>query len=850
MNTFTNLKRQYFYLLLLLTTLLYGTAMAQTSCSINAGGNAIVCGSTTTLTGATVGERTGNPTWTFVSGPVTPTIVSPNTFVTDITGMTTDGDYVFEISQTCVGGEVVSSQVTITAHPRPASFTAGPDITNVCATVGSTNLGGVIPPGYTGVWTAVNIYSKQRYNTTVSTNSTFSDPTIADPVFSLIKKADHDIDPAYYVTLKITSNDGVCSYEDSKVVRFIPNPMIEPRLNTSHCVSTPVGANSYYVFFGSTGPRFVTLENETAGNPAYGTTVTLTTISQPAGGNISLKGTGEDRIYFDGIDVTGPYSFTLTVSNACGTYTTPPITYDVSGFTPLPVNFALAAHPDQLVIYTGSNTGGEFHSSAKIGSTAPESFYFEIDPQEPSSTVSNVHQSGMIPPGGATSVSVLGAGTYQREAVVTPPAGGWQVGTYEFSVETSHNGTSCIRPQRYYIHVSDGNRPDVTVDDLSICYPGTGAISATVPLPAVYQGVVNSSYFQDFVGRYDFTLISSPAGAATPTYSTNNLRSLTSTSTVIGNFNKAGDYRFRITAVPLNSNVGPYLELEYADSGTSLTSEFTITVENLINANAGSDQSILCPESVSLIGNSPGVGTGQWTVSSAPSGATPVFANSNSNSTTVSGLSEEGNYEFAWQITTPEGGCTSSDIVQVTRTCALPVRLISFEAKNNGENASILEWSTASEQNSKGFSVERSTDAKHWETIAFVSSVDERGNSFVQTNYEYTDKRPYSGMNYYRLKQVDFDDSYAYSRVSSVEIQSALEVKVFPNPANDRVSISGLYGDEQIVISNAAGQKLKTLQVDNDEMTLDLRSLGEGIYVLQVRSQNHIHFAKKILIAK
>ncbi len=65
--------------------------------------------------------------------------------------MTVDGNYVFQLSRTC-GVGTATSTVTITAHPRPASFTAGPDITNVCATVGATPLAGVIPAGFTGTW--------------------------------------------------------------------------------------------------------------------------------------------------------------------------------------------------------------------------------------------------------------------------------------------------------------------------------------------------------------------------------------------------------------------------------------------------------------------------------------------------------------------------------------------------------------------------------------------------------------------------------------------------------------------------------------------------------------------------
>ncbi len=669
-----HLNKYSSYILVFLFLAVFSNTYGQApDCSINAGGNAIICGSSTTLTGSASGAvGLGDPTWTFVSGPVVPTIVSPTSMTTDVTGMTVDGDYVFKISHACVTG-IAESEVIITAHPRPADFTAGADVTDVLATVGTVNLSdAVIPAGFTGTWSAYNIYSRNRFTTTVSTNSTFSDAAIANPDFSLIKKADHDIDPAYVLTLTITSLDGECTYEDTKVVRFIPNITIQPVLINGGCVSPPETAVSHFVPFQSAGPHFNTVIAETAANPAYGTTVTLNIVSQPPGGAIDLAGIQENsRAVLSGINVTGAYQFTLTVSNASGSYTTPTIQYTFNGFAPYHSLFNVTAHPEQLTLYTPANTGGEFHSSAKVGSTEPETFYFDINPSNPISVLTTVTQSGVLPPGDPVgTISVSGEGTANRTATVNAPAGGWQVGTYRFTISNRFTVDGCASIQQYYIHVSDSNRPDVAVDDFAICYPGTGAISATVQLPDVYKGVVNSSYFQDFSGVYNFTLLSSPPGAATPVYSTTNLRSLTSTSTIISNLDKAGDYTFRITAANLSgASTGPFLAAEYASSGTSMMGEFTIHVENRVNANAGSDQSILCLTTVSLIGNATGASSGQWLLIASPPGSDPVFASPTSPATSVTGLTEEGEYEFAWQITSPLGGCVSIDNVVVNKVC-------------------------------------------------------------------------------------------------------------------------------------------------------------------------------------
>ncbi len=667
-KVYTLIKSSYLLVLAILWSCPGKAQAGGANCTANAGGNRVVCDSSTTLIG-TVANILGplnSPLWTFISGPVTPTIVSPNNLTTNVMGMTADGAYVFRLTRNC-GTGVATSDVTITAHPRPASFTAGPDVVNVCATTGTTTLAGVIPAGFTGVWRAINIYSLNRFTTTVSTNAQFSSTTTATPVFSLVNKSAHQIDPSYYAILRITSADGICSYEDTAVVRFIPNPAIDPVAITSRCYDSSNSNPEQFYFSLNSAPYFSTAISGAAGTAAAGTTVTLTPVSQPAGGAIAFNRIDNNIVYLNGTYATGTYVFKLTVTNACGTYTTPNITYVYPGTRPRNVNFQPTGHaaPEQLVLYSSGGSGGEVHCGIANTGT-PENFYFSIDPLDSPTVITNVSPNGIAPPGGAPTVSVTGAGTRNRVATVTPPNGGWQVGTYRFSVNASNSDGSCGFTQLYYIHISDGSRPAVSVPDISVCYPGTGATSANIPLPAIYKGAVNTSYFQDFSGYYDFSVVSKPAGSATPVYTTTNLRDLTTASTTISNLDKVGDYVFRITAKNGNGQVGPFLEQEYACSGTSLTSTFTVHVENPVNANAGSSQTIPCSQSTALLANSPGTGTGLWTLVSAPAGSTPALSGNTIINPVLSSTNVPGTYTYRWTITSPYGGCTSSNDVAVT----------------------------------------------------------------------------------------------------------------------------------------------------------------------------------------
>ncbi|PHS03738.1 MAG: hypothetical protein COA88_15190 [Kordia sp.] len=636
------------------------------NCTSNAGGDVIICESQVALTGSVSGALgAGGTTWSFVSGPGTPTIVSPNNLITNVTGMMNGGDYLFMLSNVC-GVGVSESFVTVTANPRPASFNAGSDITNVCATVGSVNLNGVIPAGFTGTWSATSLANSYFYG---ANNSMFSDTTIGNPVFSLVNATNHDYDPAYTLTLTITSLDGLCVYTDDMVVKFCPNPEINVR-DASVCLDSDSSDGFYDLY---TPPFFNSNYPDASGSIASGTTITLNVISQPTGGNMTFVSMDRNRLNFGGLSVSGDYTYTLTIDSCCGTYTTPSATFTVNGASPRPVNFQVAGHrdPEQLTLYAYMGSSGEVHCGTS-GLNTPELFYFDLDPLDSPALVSAVTSSGVLPPGASTPiVTVFGAGTMNRYASVAPGASGWMVGTYAFRVNLLDG--LCGSDSYYYIHISDNSRQPISVPDVDICYPGAGTVSVTVQLPDVYQEVINSSYFQDFLGGYEFTIISQPAGSLSLQFESLSERELTDTSTVISNLSEPGDYVIRIA--PYNgSGVGPFLEQEYACSGiTQLFDEFTIRVDQQINADAGSSQTLSCSADVFLQGNSYGAGVGTWTLVSTPVGAAiPTIVSPNSQQSNVEGFDAVGNYEFEWTISSPNGICTSSDIVSMSFSSLSP----------------------------------------------------------------------------------------------------------------------------------------------------------------------------------
>ncbi|MGE8431231.1 hypothetical protein [Chryseobacterium joostei] len=651
--------------LLFILLLFWGNVILYAQCSVNAGGNATICGTSYTLQGSSA-NTSGTPVWTLISKPSgapDPVISNINSLTPSVTGMTYPGNYVFQVSQSCNPSGTVTSQVTITAPGDISVFTAGPDITNVPATTGTVVLNGVVPAGYTASWSAYNIYTYERFGGNKSSqNAQFSSTTSATTTFSLVKKATHDIDPAYVATLRITSiNNPNCFYEDTAIVRFIPNPQIVVP-NVSVCAGS---SGSTIIYLSNTSPIFGTSYPGAAGNPTYGTTVTMTVNSQPAGGNIQYSKIQDGILYFTGANVVGTYKFTITVANSSGTYTTPEITYTNQGEPSHNVSFAVPSRPEQMPGYGGvGNSGGEVHCNMK-GSTIPITFQFTTDPLDnPANVTTTVTNTGTPPPGGSPSIVVNGTGTANRSATITPPATGWNVGTYKFSITTLNNG-SCGVTQNYYIHISDGSRPAVNVNNITVCYPGSGTVAATVTLPAIYKEVVNGSYLQGFNGQYDFTLVSKPTGSGTPAYDNRTLRDLSSASTTIGNLTMPGEYVFKIKANASLPNANGFLTAEYACSGTSLEGQFSIFVSGQVGANAGSAQTLVGTTQTTFNGNNPGVATGVWTLLSKPASATdPIIATPTAYNTNVTGFNTPGIYTFRWTVTT--GTCNSTSDLTVT----------------------------------------------------------------------------------------------------------------------------------------------------------------------------------------
>lgn len=189
-------------------------------------------------------------------------------------------------------------------------------------------------------------------------------------------------------------------------------------------------------------------------------------------------------------------------------------------------------------------------------------------------------------------------------------------------------------------------------------------------------------------------------------------------------------------------------------------------------------------------------------------------------------------YDLYFKVTT-----SSSDPL-------LPVELMSFEAEK--QNASIeLTWQTASEENNAGFEVQRSNDGKEWEILDFVEG---NGTTLEVQNYTYTDKAPLTGVNYYRLKQIDFDGKFDYSNIVNLETTEHSDIQtliIYPNPIHEELNIVNGKGD--VIIYNSIGQLVKEFTVSNEQFAINVSDLESGTYTLKIQKANGIFISKQFV---
>ncbi len=194
----------------------------------------------------------------------------------------------------------------------------------------------------------------------------------------------------------------------------------------------------------------------------------------------------------------------------------------------------------------------------------------------------------------------------------------------------------------------------------------------------------------------------------------------------------------------------------------------------------------------------------------------------------------------------------------VLASAVLSIELDYFTGSISKNNTINLKWQTATENNNNYFEVERSNDCIKFEVISKIQAKSLNGNSEQTLNYEIFDLTPQNGINYYRLKQVDFNTAFNYSPIQSIEFKRKdISFTVFPNPSEgSTVNIEWESPDIEeisVVVSDVNGKEFLAKVIITKDSKKSIYSidpstkLAPGIYTITATSIQAIH-CKRLIV--
>ena len=166
----------------------------------------------------------------------------------------------------------------------------------------------------------------------------------------------------------------------------------------------------------------------------------------------------------------------------------------------------------------------------------------------------------------------------------------------------------------------------------------------------------------------------------------------------------------------------------------------------------------------------------------------------------------------------------------------LPVEYLYFSAeKYNSETDAILKWATAQEINNEGFTIQRSVNNQDWDDLGFVKGTNEN----LGQSYEFIDKNPFTGDNYYRLKQMDFDGTFEFSKVCVLYFEAKRNtVQVFPNPSRGSIAISSNKKVVKIQVFDTKGVMLIDRSNHEGINAVEADGLRSGVYYISITTED------------
>lgn len=301
--------------------------------------------------------------------------------------------------------------------------------------------------------------------------------------------------------------------------------------------------------------------------------------------------------------------------------------------------------------------------------------------------------------------------------------------------------------------------------------------------------------------------------------------------------------------------------------------------------------------SLNIVNAQPGIGHIIWGLVKNPDGSTPDSAEvefyaylnkAPENVTEKKYCSSEGGWAINVVHDIPNSTWTAGDIVvvifknvgdsefngeefhlvyQTTATSpevvlepiVLPVELVTFSAEGAVGLLSEevqLKWSTATETNNYGFSIERAKDGVHFESVGFIAGA---GSCNTMCEYKFVDRQVEIGQYFYRLKQIDTNGKFSYSGTIQVEVAAPKTYSLsqnFPNPFNPKTDIIFRVKEDgrvRITVFDILGREVMRLvdghmKAGTHRITVDGHQLPSGMYLYRMEAADFSQVKKMALV--
>lgn len=428
-------------------------------------------------------------------------------------------------------------------------------------------------------------------------------------------------------------------------------------------------------------------------------------------------------------------------------------------------------------------------------------------------------------------------------------------GTLVVAIESSPN-------DKIYKTTDDGNTWTLTLNEGSMSYFGI-PVTKDPSNPNHLYTMVNTNFKKSTDFGSTWTTISSNFG---PSSAPCDIEVFQDTSIILIGDNGTGifkstDYGLTWSQKYFTSGEIPTISVDYTNPGIAWATKWSGGGGLLKSTDYGE----------TWIAQSGFGGTNMWGVHVQPTDGNVVIAgcyscgttwrSRNGGSTWTQINIGSSNYQIAIIDSMNQFAAQGNGFYKLESDYFIPVELASFSAQLVQKDV-VLNWTTASELNNQGFEIEQSFDNENFTRIGFVPGF---GSTTESKTYSFRISDAISGIQYYRLKQIDFDGTFTH--YNSVEIDGPV-VREFalyqnhPNPFNPSTNISfsiPVESNVRITLFNMLGQEVAQLvnsdfQAGNHKIEFNAQDLSTGayIYTLEARGVNGKSFAstKKMILLK